>query len=798
MASLQPSGHHIIVPHTSTIAGTDHLIIRIFCRIFQRLNVQFLITLLLISFSSGQSLTIIGRVIDGSTRNGIANAAVSLQRSERIEQSDGQGFFRLSIRSAEELSLIVRHPAYCETMDEISSAVNSNDTVTVILQPRVFQADEILIRSTRLPAAEGNTPFPANVLLHDDLLRHSDTTPSDILNHTPGISLIQDGTWETSIAIRGMNRSSIIALVDNIRIETASDISGALSLVNVHDLERIETIRSSGASVYGTGALGGIIHFITKRASFTEASDTQAEVNSEYATVNNCTSQYISLERSSERISGRISGGVRHADNTMTPSGALANSQFKDFNVTGSLGFKTIEEQSLHLSYQLSQAENTGISGGSPISTAATATYKRMRRELFGLEYLFPSISPTVSSLTARLSYQNISRNVEIIQTPSLTLTPHAVHSTVNAQIESRINTGGISVLAVGAEVWQRELTSKREKINTANMTVTGDIPIPHSRFLSAGIYAQDEWAVIPEMLSFVSGVRYDWIRVSNDQAVNPEYVITNGTLNTTPSNQTVLWKNGSATNGSWSINSGVQYSLSENVQLTTLFSTAFRSPSLEERYQYLTLGDGIHVGNPDLKPEQSTGLNAGIQLHMDGLKFRTDLFINSLSDLVSEVPGTFEGSAAYVKQNISKARLYGYEISGEQLLVQGTSLLISVSSVRGENTASHTNLPFIPPVRGSIEVRTYYNGKGTLALASTLSAAQSNTAAGETQTPGYAVVDINAASDAVIFGQFSFIVRCGIQNIFNKAYHNHLSTVRGPNRDAPGRNFTLSITVTV
>ncbi len=798
MSVLPTSVLLISTAHVSTIAGPHDLINKIICRVFQRLSVQFFYTILFFSFSSGQTVTIIGRVIDGSTNSGIAHAVVSLRGPGGIGRSDEQGFFQLTSNSSEVYFITVRHPAYCDDAEDVSSFVQSRDTVTIILQPRIFQTNEILIRSTRLPAAEANTPFPTNILSHDDLLRHPEATSSDILKHTPGLSLVQDGTWETSIAIRGMNRSSIVALVDNIRIETASDISGALSLFNVHDLERIETIRSSGAAVYGTGALGGIVHFTSKRAAFTEVSHTHAEVSGDFTAVNNCISQYIALEGTSERMSGRISGSLRHADNISTPSGPLPNSQFRDFNFTGSLGLKTFDEQSLHLSYQRSQAEDTGISGGSPISAAATATYKQMRRELFGLEYTLPDISASVLSLTARLSYQNIYRNVEIIQTPSLTLTPHAVHATITAQIESNINTGVNNFLAVGAEVWQRDLTSKREKINKANKTVTGDIPVPHSQFLSAGIYGQDKWSVIPNIFSIIAGARYDWIRVTNDEAVNPEYVITNGSLDRTPPNQTVLWKSGSATNGSWSINGGVQYSLFVNVDLTMLISTAFRSPSLEERYQYLTLGDGIHVGNPDLKPEHCTGMNAGVRWHTDGMNIRTDLFINSLTDLVSDVPGTFEGSFAFVKRNISRARLYGFEISGEQQLVPGTTLLISVSSVRGENTATHTNLPFIPPVHGTVEIQTNVNGIGTFVFSSSFNAAQSFTAAGETRTAGYAVSGIDAVSDPLTAGLFSLTVRCGIQNIFDQAYHNHLSTIRGTNRDAPGRNFSLSITITI
>jgi hemoglobin/transferrin/lactoferrin receptor protein len=766
--------------------------------IVQHFNVHFFYILLLFTFADAQTFSMTGRVIDGSTLSGIAFATVSIPGSAQSGQSDDEGYFHITIPPSGTVHLAVRHPAYRLQEMNIDGSASSGDTVIVRLTQRIFQSDEVLIQSTRLSAAERNTPFPVTAHLQDELVRRPEPTVSDLLKHSPGISLVQDGTWQTSVAIRGMNRSSIVALVDHARIETASDISGAFSLINVHDLERIETVRSSGAALYGTGALGGIVHFLTKRAPFTEFSDIRGEVSSDLASVNNCFSQYIALEGTSERLAGRISGGHRRADNMTTPSGILPNSQFRDLSITGSLGLKTFGEQSLHLSYQLSQAEDTGISGGSPISSTASATYKRMRRELFRAEYTVPELTAAVISTTARLSLQNIRRNVEIIQSPTLTLTPHAIHSTVNAQFESRITAGPGHYLVLGADLWQRDLVSKRERINTAARTVTGENPVPHSQFLSGGIYGQYEWSVIPDVISFIGGVRYDLIRITNDDAVNPEYIITNGSVNRTPPNQTLLWRNGRTVNSSWSVNGGLQYSLFGNTELTMLASTAFRSPSLEERFQYLALGDGIHLGNPDLEPEHSTGLNTGLRWHDDGTNIRADVFVNSLADLVADVPGTFEGNPAFIKQNISRARLYGYELSGERQLGPGTVVLFSVSSVRGEDTEMRTNLPFIPPVHGSLEIRTSFDGLGTLALSSAFSAAQSFTASGEIRTPGYAVTDIDALSEQMNSGHFSLTVRFGIRNVFNKAYRNHLSTIRGTNREAPGRNFTVSITVTV
>ena len=676
--------------------------------------------------------------------------------------------------------------------------VTADDSSSDSSAVKTYQAEEIIVRSTRIQSEAAQTPFPVAVLQHDQLQQQHHLTISDAVKNSSGISLVRDGAWETGISIRGMSRSNIVTLVDNTRIETANDIGGTLSLFNINDLERVEIVRSSGAALYGTGALGGVVQFVTRRAAFSQESQLSAEASSGISSVNNCASHYLAVEQSSNNIALRLSGGYRKADNVTTPAGVLFNSQFRNFNFSGSLEVKTFETHTLHFSYQRFQAENTGIPGGAPIVATATATYKFMNRELFGAEYVIPNISSSIQSFTARISRQNIIRNVEIIQTPVLTLTPHAIHSTTSVQIESGINPVENNSLVAGMEVWQRALESKRERINKTNSSITGERPVPQSQFLSAGIYVQDEWNILPEQLKLLAGARYDRIYINNDETKNSEYLISNGVLQTVPQNQVILWKKGTAENNSWSANGGVQYSLNANVDMTLLASTAFRSPSLEERYQFLDLGTVIRAGNPNLKPEQSIGLNGGFRFHADALTIQTDFFLNHLTGLVTDVPGMFENRPAYIKQNIGKARLYGYEISVEHLLASWSEVKAAISYVRGEDIQNHTNLPQIAPLHGSVECSAHLQSVGAAVISIEGSATQYYLASGELHRPGYAVFDFGVMSESIEINGCRLGMQGGIQNIFNKEYYNFLSTLRGNIKAEPGRNFYLSVAVSI
>ena len=751
------------------------------------------------SLSLSQSFSLTGKVVDAVTHQPVAKAIIEILEIRQRKNTDDEGRFLYEHLSSGRYTLSVRHVAYAKAEPSFVLPLGQNDSIVIILHPILFKSDEVVVRSTRTSSVMSNLPYPVDIEMSNRLTQFSPNTISDALDKVPGVALVRDGTWETAVSIRGMSRSNIVSLIDNTRIETANDIAGALSLINIQDLDRVEILKSSGSVLFGTGALGGVLHLVTKRPSFTDELQVNAELTSGASSADRGISHFASMQCSSEQYAMRMSGGYRNAGNTMTPDGVLPNSQYHDFSVTGSIGIKTIDEQSLFFSYQRSQAEDTGIPGGSAFGATAAVRYTLARRELFGLEYNIPNMTSRLPLFTFRMSRQEIDRNVEVLQSPAVTVTPHAIHTTMSAQVESKIVPMTDHLLVVGAEVWERELDSRREKNLKAANKIIGERPIPSSKYFSGGIYAQDEWNILPNNLTMTLGARYDWIRVSNDKTFNPEYVITSGMLQTNTADSTLLWNSGSAHDQSWSATAGLRCAVDAHLDLVFLAATAFRSPSLEERYQFLDLGNGsIQVGNPNLQPERSFCLNVGSRGHAEGFNGQADFFLNQLTNLVSLMPGTFEGRPALMNTNIGEARLYGYEISGEIELTAWSVLKTSLAYVRGQDMRNHADLPQIAPFNGQMELSGSFQRVGTMSIACSGEASQNNLASGEIKTAGYAVVDISVASVPWNIGRVSFTLHSGIQNVLDKAYQNHLSTLRGLLKEESGRNYFLSVTCAV
>ena len=93
---------------------------------------------------------------------------------------------------------------------------------------------------------------------------------AESLRGTPGIRVQQQGSIGalTSVRLRGLRNFDTAILLDGLRVRDASDINGSAAVVIPDllpaDLDRIEVLRGSGSSIYGTNAIGGVINLVPR------------------------------------------------------------------------------------------------------------------------------------------------------------------------------------------------------------------------------------------------------------------------------------------------------------------------------------------------------------------------------------------------------------------------------------------------------------------------------------------------------------------------------------------------------
>ena len=519
---------------------------------------------------------------------------------------------------------------------------------------------------------------------------------------------------------------------------TSTDVSARLSMIDLNDIDRVEVIKGASSSIYGSGATGGIVNIITKSPPFYDKFSLNGNILAEYNTVNSLSVLGGSIFSGGSFWSAKISGSYRDAQNIQTPVGELENSQFEDYSFSGAINISPIDNQKLKIDYQNFKANDVGIPGASVFPDNADVRYPSEFRELISAGYEIQNISKTFYKLSAKYSYQLIERNVEniphVVQNipPSggnparrvsvLKITPSADHKNNNAQLQGNFWLFNSNNLIFGFDYWDRSYNGQREKyqliealdssgnvINTTNKVI-GEKPLPNSTYSSLGIFTQDEFKLFEDKLSTTIGLRYDFISITSEETVNPVYEIVNGELNTNPPNQKVIWPDTSTNNSSYSANLGFIYSIFSKLDLSFALGYAFRSPSLEERFQYIDQGSFVRVGNPDLQPEKGLSSDFGIRYYSSDLKIISNLFYSYYNDLVTEVPGIFEGRNAFIKTNIGKASIYGFDFRIDYNFWREYIFYSTISYVKGDDITTNGNLPEIPAPNGNIGLNSDYS----------------------------------------------------------------------------------------
>jgi iron complex outermembrane receptor protein len=109
----------------------------------------------------------------------------------------------------------------------------------------------------------------ATVIDATEIAQRNEYSLSETLRDTPGLLVRNLGGpgQSTTVRMRGLRADATAMLIDGLRFRdiatTQADASSFLSTLNVINFDRVEVLRGSGSSLYGTNAVGGTINIVT-------------------------------------------------------------------------------------------------------------------------------------------------------------------------------------------------------------------------------------------------------------------------------------------------------------------------------------------------------------------------------------------------------------------------------------------------------------------------------------------------------------------------------------------------------
>ncbi len=138
----------------------------------------------------------------------------------------------------------------------------------------VAEQEPMVVTANRWPERHATAMPSMTVITRADIERLLAVDVMDLLSLVPGIDVVRTGPTgaATSIFVRGSNSNHVLVLVDGVRVASANTGAFAWEHLPAAQIERIEILRGPRASLYGSDAIGGVIHIFTREHQGTLAS----------------------------------------------------------------------------------------------------------------------------------------------------------------------------------------------------------------------------------------------------------------------------------------------------------------------------------------------------------------------------------------------------------------------------------------------------------------------------------------------------------------------------------------------
>jgi vitamin B12 transporter len=142
--------------------------------------------------------------------------------------------------------------------------------LAALFLPSLARAEDVIVTVTREPLPVSRIGQAVDVLDATDIKNYQSLTISDLLARTTDLSLVNNGGPGAAGAasLRGAGADHTLYMIDGIALNDPSQVGGGvdLGLLSTGDAARIEVLRGPLSTLWGSGALGGVVSITTRQA----------------------------------------------------------------------------------------------------------------------------------------------------------------------------------------------------------------------------------------------------------------------------------------------------------------------------------------------------------------------------------------------------------------------------------------------------------------------------------------------------------------------------------------------------
>lgn len=195
--------------------------------------------------------------------------------------------------------LIISHVSY--TNYSTTKKELKRKKYRIALLKKTAQLDEIVLSVFKNKENTRRIAEQTVAITKDDIFKESPQTSADLLASVPGIKVQKSQFGGGSPVLRGMESNRVLLVVDGVRMNNAIYRKGHLQnsiTISPSLLERTEIVFGPSSVLYGSDALGGVIHYYTKTPKVSEKEEIKSGFFSRIGTVNQEVTTNVSAELS--------------------------------------------------------------------------------------------------------------------------------------------------------------------------------------------------------------------------------------------------------------------------------------------------------------------------------------------------------------------------------------------------------------------------------------------------------------------------------------------------------------------
>jgi len=570
----------------------------------------------------------------------------------------------------------------------------------------VYRLDSLEVTATRTSRETFLTPAAVSVVGAEAIQNQAALGVTDAIRELPGLDVTGVGVQQPRPAIRGLRGQRILMLQDGLRLNNSrrqQDFGEVPSLIDVGQVERIEVVRGPASVLYGSDAIGGVVNVITRPAPDRPAFGTASY---QYGSAYGLSAVRARAGGSRGRLSVEAGGHWRSASAYDAPSGQFGDIQLAaparvegtgvdDWSADIRLALKASQRARLFARAETYRADNAGFglidpSLYAPETPRIDITYPDQRFSKFTLGYEAQELAHALVDRFEVTAYaQDNERTLafDFLQP----LAPGAELTIVNTNTTDMTTMGwrAEAKKLAKATLWTYGMDGFRDRSNNSDLsvtTVTGFGPpsveetsrpsVPNADYLSVGAFLQAERAF--GRLTLIGGGRAQSVRAQ--------------TRTTQGLDEALVERNSSALVGA--LNAIVD--VSHGFSLVGSVARGFRAPNLVEWFFEGPIPEALsyQARNPDLKPESSLSLDAGVRFRTDQVRVEAFAFQNTLTNGIrSDATGdTIQGFPVFASLNLDKLRYRGFEATAEALPHPNLLLRSGISHLTSEDVLQPDN----------------------------------------------------------------------------------------------------------